>query len=77
MYITHDEILGAFFKSLLWNHVKGALPASALYIEFFTLNKNSILSPRFLGAQDPLPIKVRILFNETVNNEGEDVKISN
>jgi len=50
MYITHDEILGAFFKSLLWNHVKGALPASALYIEFFTLNKNSILSPRFLGA---------------------------
>jgi hypothetical protein len=35
MYITHDEILGAFYRALGWSHVKGALPASSLFIEFF------------------------------------------
>lgn len=40
MYVSHDEILGAFFRALGWSdHVKGAKPASLLQIEFFVNNK--------------------------------------
>jgi hypothetical protein len=35
-YISHDEILGAFYRAIGWDHLKGALPASSIYFEFFT-----------------------------------------
>ena len=41
MYVSHDEILGAFFRALGWSeHVKGAKPASLLQIEFY-VNKST------------------------------------
>lgn len=38
MYISHDEIMGAFFKALGSDHIRGALPAADIYIEFFSPN---------------------------------------
>lgn len=35
-YVTHDEILGAFFDGLGWHQTKGAVPAAALMMEFFS-----------------------------------------
>jgi hypothetical protein len=35
-YISHDEILGAFYRAIGWDHLKGALPASSIYFEFFS-----------------------------------------
>ncbi len=35
MYISHDEIIGAFFRALTSPHIKGAKPASDLYVEFY------------------------------------------
>jgi hypothetical protein len=49
-YISHDEILGAFYRAIGWNHLKGALPASSLYFEFFTKRTPSASEQRFLEA---------------------------
>ena len=46
MYISHDEIMGAFFKALGSSHIKGALPASDIYVEFF--KPATPVTPRFL-----------------------------
>jgi len=77
MYISHDEILGAFYRALGWDHVKGALPASTIYIEFYrnkqTQAKES--EARFLGEAVDNDIKVRIFFNDTAGNPGIPVQL--
>ncbi len=52
-YISHDEILGAFYRAIGWSkHVKGALPASSLYFEFFTrVTNRQFLQERFLNDE--------------------------
>jgi len=65
MYISHDEIMGAFFKALGSSHIKGALPASDIYIEFYTPATTS--QERFLQEQADSGIRVRFFYNDTVN----------
>ena len=62
MYISHDEILGAFYRALGWDHVKGALPASTIYIEFYRNKQTQAkeVEARFLGEGVDNDIKVRI-----------------
>ena len=70
-YISHDEILGAFYRAIGWDHVKGALPASSLYFEFFTREDFKPTEQRFLGDESLLEQAVietkmvRIFFNDT------------
>jgi hypothetical protein len=73
MYISHDEILGAFYRALGWDHVKGALPASTIYIEFYRSKAQPAQKEaRFLGVTDTTnDIKVRIFFNDTAGQPGE------
>ena len=74
MYISHDEILGAFYKALGWDHVKGALPASSLYIEFYRAKQGSReAEARFLQATND--IKVRVFFNDTAGQPGVPVQL--
>jgi hypothetical protein len=76
MYISHDEILGAFYRALGWDHVKGALPASSLYIEFYRPEqKPAQKEARFLGATDTNDIKVRVFFNDTAGQPGVPVTL--
>ena len=77
MYISHDEILGAFYKALGWNHVKGALPASTIYIEIHkTVADPAPKQARFLSEQKFLEennanqYKVKIFFNDTAGQKG-------
>ena len=53
-YISHDEILGAFYRAIGWDHVKGALPASSLYFEFFTREEFQPTEQRFLSDETTL-----------------------
>ncbi len=77
MYISHDEILGAFYRALGWDHVKGALPASSLYIEFYRSQQQPAQKEaRFLGVTDTTnDIKVRIFFNDTAGQPGVPVTL--
>jgi len=77
MYISHDEILGAFYRALGWDHVKGALPASTIYIEFYRSKAQPAQKEaRFLGVTDTTnDIKVRIFFNDTAGQPGESVTL--
>jgi hypothetical protein len=80
MYISHDEILGAFYRALGWDHVKGALPASSLYIEFYRPQQQPAQKEaRFLADQlytdTTNDIKVRIFFNDTAGQAGVPVQL--
>jgi hypothetical protein len=80
MYISHDEILGAFYRALGWDHVKGALPASSLYIEFYRPQQQPAQKEaRFLADQlytdTTNDIKVRIFFNDTAGQPGVPVQL--
>ena len=82
-YISHDEILGAFYRAIGWkDHFKGALPASTLYFEFFTRQTKKLEEQRFLN--DELSLQqttsqhmVRIFFNDTAGRDGVYVNLNN
>lgn len=80
-YISHDEIMGAFFRALGSEHIKGALPASDIYVEYYVPGTDTS-EERFLqeapATYNPKNIMVRIFFNDTYNQQGEilDVKQS-
>lgn len=77
-YISHDEILGAFYRAIGWNHLKGALPASSLYFEFYTKDATMEVEQRFLGEVAATPQKmVRIFFNDTAGQDGIQVDLDN
>ena len=69
MYITHNEILAAFYRAIGWAHTKDPLPASSLYFEFFRLYEPAQQEARFLqeklSADSANDIYVRVFFNET------------
>lgn len=75
MYISHDEILGAFYKALGWNHVKGALPASSIYFEFYKTapqpkEARFLNSEKFLEQSNADQYKVKVFFNDTAGQAG-------
>jgi hypothetical protein len=76
MYISHDEILGSFYRALGWDHVKGALPASTLYFEFYKTKpakeERFLREGKFLGDATS-GYKVRVFFNDTAGQPGQQV----
>lgn len=78
MYISHDEILGALYKALGWNQVKGALPATAIYIEFYKVSQSKTQQQeRLLDVLDETSsIRVRAFFNESADLDGEILPIN-
>lgn len=73
--------MGAFFRALSSEHIKGALPASDIYVEFY-IPGTEAHEERFLQEVplnvDASNIMVRIFFNDTYYRHGEilDVKQS-
>jgi hypothetical protein len=66
MYISHDEILGAFFKALGSKVIQGALPAADIYVEFYKPG-TTLSEQRFLQEEASQDIMVRVFYNETVS----------
>jgi hypothetical protein len=54
-FITHDEIMGAYYEALNWHRVQDTFPAATLTFEFFTD------SAKANGTY------VRIFYNRTIN----------
>jgi hypothetical protein len=65
LYTSHDEILGALFRAFNWDYVKGAMPASALFVEFY----------QPAGTSSPDDIMVRAFYNSTAYAPGISVPI--